>query len=259
MSTSSYNERIMKFNCKDVAFLLIARFDSIDRLENAIMVVDYLTNNFNTRVYFWEFAPFENGIIRRLLPKGVDYIFVEDENPILHRTKLLNKMVLSSKEKYVSIWDIDIIAPISQVVKSIELLRNGVDFVLPYDGICYDISMEIRKHYFKERNIGLLSSNTSFMTEMYAPNCVGGAFFCNREAYIRSGLEREEFYGWGLEDGERFRRWNIQNQKIERVKGPLFHLTHGRGANSVMPSADWHLTKHRIYNYLLKNESWKAV
>lgn len=257
MRTENINS--MKFKCKDVAFLLIVRFDSIDRLENTLAVTDYLVKNFDTNIYLWEFASFENGIFCKLKPDSVNYVFCHDENPILHRTKFLNKMVKIVNEKYVSIWDVDVIAPVPQVTKAVELLRDGIDFVLPYEKVCYDTSMEIRKLYFQERDIDVLLQNTSFMTELYPPNPVGGAFFAKRQAYIHSGLEREQFYGWGIEDGERYRRWHIQKQKVERVEGPLFHLTHSRGINSVMPFAESQLTKRRIYNLTLKTESWKNL
>ena len=95
------------------------------------------------------------------------------------------------------------------------------------------------------------------MNELYPPNCVGGAFFANRQTYIDSGLEKELFYGWGVEDGERYRRWSIQGQSVERVHGLLFHLTHERGINSVIPSSESKLTKRRIFRESLTEELWK--
>ena len=249
----------MKFKCKDVAFLLIARFDSIDRLENALVVTDYLVRNFDAKIYLFEYASFNNSIFEKLKPKGIEYFFFHDENPILHRTKHLNKMINNTLEKYVSIWDVDVVAPIIQVVKAIELLRKGADFVYPYDNYFYDTSREIRKGFFLNRNIDFLSQNISFMSELYPPNPVGGAFFANRQSYIESGLEKEQFYGWGVEDGERFSRWKIQGRKVERVQGPLFHLTHDRGINSVTPFFYSQLTKRRIYRLLSQEELWKSI
>lgn len=247
----------MKFDCKDVAFLLICRFDSIDRLENALMVTDFLVGNFDTNVYFWEYASFENGIFRKQMSKEIKYTFCYDENPILHRTRHLNSMVRSVGEKFVSIWDVDVIAPIRQIVKSIEKLRAGSDFVYPYEKYFYDTSMEIRKLFYKNRKVSFLQECIPFMTDLYPPNPVGGAFFADRKAYIKSGLEKEQFYGWGVEDGERFTRWNVQQQKVERVEGPLFHLSHSRGINSRISSIDSELIKQRIFNSSLRQESWK--
>lgn len=249
----------MSFKCKDVAFLLIARFDSIDRLENTLVVSDYLVSNFDANIYLYEYASFNNGIFKKLKPEGIKYVFCYDENPILHRTKHLNEMIKNTSEKYVSIWDVDVIAPVSQVVKSIERLRKGADFVYPYEKYFYDTSKGIRKCFFQNRDIDFLSQNTSFMTELYPPNPVGGSFFANRQSYIESSLEKEQFYGWGVEDGERFSRWNTQGRKVERVQGPLFHLTHDRGINSVTPFFYSQLTKRRIYRILSQEELWKSI
>lgn len=247
----------MKFKCKNVAFLLMARFDSIDRLENALIVTEYLLKNFDASIYFWEFSSYDNGIFRKLSPEGVKYTYVHEDDPVFHMAKYRNMMVKRVKEEYVSLWDIDIIAPANQITKSIELLRLGVDFVYPYEKTMYDISPEIRKLFLKNMDVGFLLQNTAFMTELYPPICVGGAFFANRQAYINSGMDNEQFYGWGLEDGERYNRWKAQKQKLERVQGPLFHLTHSRGANSHMSSDDSRLIKYRIYDMSIKQEEWK--
>lgn len=249
----------MKFKCKDVAFCLMTRLESIDRLENALMILEYLEKNFETNIYIWEFSHIENGILRKLSPKGVKYTFVYETDPVFHMTKYRNMMVRSVKEKYVSLWDIDIIAPVSQITKSIELLRYGVDIVLPYEKTCYDTSPEIRKVFFHNREIDFLLHNTAFMTEMYPPICVGGLFFANRQTYINSGLDNEKFYGWGLEDRERYERWRVQKRQVERVPGPIFHLTHFRGVNSFAPSADSRLIKQRIFDSSIREEAWKNI
>lgn len=130
----------MRFECKDVAFLLICRFDSIDRLENALMVTDFLVKNLETNIYFWEYGPFENGIFRKLMANDLKYTFCHDDNPILHRTKHLNTMIQHVKEKYVAIWDVDVIAPVNQIIKSVEKLRSGIDFVYPYTLVSLNFS-----------------------------------------------------------------------------------------------------------------------
>ena len=49
-------------------------------------------------------------------------------------------------------------------------------------------------------------------------------------------MENEKFYGWGPEDGERLKRWKILEMRLMRVKGPMFHLFHPRGINSMFKS-----------------------
>lgn len=67
----------------------------------------------------------------------------------------------------------------------------------------------------------------------------------NMESYKNAGMENEDFYGWGLEDGERFYRMYSLGYKIRRVQGPLFHLTHSRGINSMFQNPDQVLIKRK--------------
>ena len=105
----------------------------------------------------------------------------------------------------------------------------------------------LRREYLKHGDLKVLQDYWRFMTEMYPPNPVGGAFLANRESYIRSGLENENFYGWGIEDGERFARWKNMGFTIERIEGPIFHLSHPRGINSAIPHPVFSVAKHREY------------
>ena len=61
---------------------------------------------------------------------------------------------------------------------------------------------------------------------------VGETFIVNRQRYMEAGGENENFYGWGPEDAERFKRIEILQEPVARIQGPLFHLYHPRGINS---------------------------
>ena len=196
----------MKIDLRDIAILIIVRFDSIDRLENALMVIEYLNNHFNTNIYVWEISAHNNHVFSRLISPEVKYEFHQDYDPILHRTKYINDMVMAVKEQYIAVWDADVIVPIDQVVQTVKHLREGYEIVYPYKNYFYDTSYTIKRIYFENRDINVFSFMSSFMKEMYPPNPVGGVFFANRQSYIDSGMEQELFYGWGVEDGERFNR-----------------------------------------------------
>lgn len=86
------------------------------------------------------------------------------------------------------------------------------------------------------------------MNELYSPGPTGGIFICSLEAYKEIGLENEKFYGWGVEDGERFSRWKNSRFVLERVEGPMFHLTHPRAINSVIHSLAQTAIKKRLLN-----------
>ncbi len=238
---------MMKYKMKNVAILMIVKFDSIDRLENILVVVDYILKNFDTNLYVWEVGSFNNKIFSTLIKEGINYEFYEDFDPILHRTMYISKMVESVKEEYVAIWDADVIVPVGQVVQTVEALREGFEFVYPYENHFYDTSFVLRNIFYRTKNINILKLYKTFMKEMYSPNPVGGVFFANRQSYIDSGLEEEHFYGWGLEDGERFNRWTVQNRDIKRIHGEIYHLSHHRGINSNITLENEAIIKKRLY------------
>lgn len=231
---------------KHLTFLLLVRLDTISRLENILAVTEYITLNFEAPVFVLESAPFNNGILKKLLNKKVHYSFQEDQDPILYRTKFLNQMTMNVGTPYITIWDTDVIAPINQVLDAINLLKTGVaDFVYPYEKQFLDTSTILRKLYIQDRRIEIFEQNMKKMIEMYSPNPLGGAFLANLNSYKDAGLENENFYGWGLEDGERFYRWANLGYKIKRIPGPLFHLTHERGLNSTFQNPDQQLIKRK--------------
>lgn len=222
-----------KRNLNDVTFLIPVRLDSVIRLENLIMVVDFLTTHFATRIHILEAAAYNNRLLDHLLPKEVSVEFVEDHDPVFHRTKYINQLTKQCSTPILAIWDADVIVPPGQIFESVECLREKeVHFVYPYKEKFLETSFILRELYLKTRDLNLLINNTKKMKELYLPNPVGGGVFVNRSAYMESGMENEYFYGWGREDGDRLNRWNILGHQHKRISGPLFHLTHERGFNS---------------------------
>lgn len=229
----------MKADLKDTTFILSSRLDSIERLENILAVVNYFSSVFDTNIHVGESNYTNNTILQRLLPSNVVYTYIKDEDPVFHRTKLTNKMIRAIDTEIISIWDVDAIASASQIVESVEMLRNNLaDLVYPYQKKLLDVSYVLRELFFESKNIDILYKHQNKMKPMYPPVSVGGAYFCRREDYLKIGLENEDFYGWGAEDGERYGRFEGYGYKVGRVEGVLFHLTHPRLSNSLMSHRD---------------------
>ncbi|HYW34351.1 MAG TPA: galactosyltransferase-related protein [Balneolaceae bacterium] len=234
-----------KINFEDTTFVIPARLDTITRLENIYLVTHFLTSHFNTNIRILEADNYNNHFLEELLPSNISLRFVEDYDPIFHRTKYINRLVQTCDTPYVAVWDTDVLVPPEQIIQSIEHLRaNNVDFVYPYKRDFLDTSLILRELYVKTQDIELLQKYRGKMKRLYLPDPVGGAFFANRTTYIQSGLENESFYGWGREDGERLNRWKILEYSYKRVSGPLFHLTHERGQNSTFHSSKQDDIKH---------------
>jgi len=230
----------MKIDLKDTTFVIPVRIDSIIRLENLLLTLDNIESNFDTNIIIVEANYYNNGILKQLISNEISLHFIEDKDPIFHRTQHLNTISNDVNTPITGIWDADVIFESAQIVDAIQKLReNNCDFAYPYDGKFYDTSDILRNHYLLNKDIGFLKKNTSKMELLYSPVnefALGGAFLISTDKYKLSGLENEKFYGWGVEDGERYHRWLILNYSMYRSEGPLFHLTHPRDHNGKMIS-----------------------
>lgn len=226
-----------KTDLTDVTFLSLIKLDSIDRLENILLVTDYINKHFKTNILVLEVDAYNNGILSRLLSRNLNVSFIENYDPIFHRTHYLNKIVKMATTPIISLWDSDVMVHKKQIEDSVSFIRkNEADFVLPYSGSFLDTSMIVKELYIKRKDFNVFIENKNKMKELYGPNPVGGALFAKQKTYIDAGMENENFYGWGNHDGERINRWNKLDYKVRRIAGPIFHLSHSRSINSVYHS-----------------------
>ncbi|MDR1763359.1 MAG: hypothetical protein LBR64_05330 [Dysgonamonadaceae bacterium] len=222
----------MKENLNDVTFLFLVRLDSVQRLENLLVVTDVLLKHFDTNVTIWESAPYNNGILQKLLNRKIAYKFVEDRDNVLYKTRYYNEIAQTVKTPCMAIWDTDIVIDRKAIIETVSRLRNGADAAFPYSGVCYDIPEIIRALYLKNNDIRILNRNRDKMKLLYEKQLVGGAVFVKTAKYLETGGDNETIYGWGNDDFVRYENWKAHNFSIYRTQNPLFHLCHPRGENS---------------------------
>ena len=242
----------MRIDLTDTTFIIPVRVDTVVRLENLLLCVEHLQERLDTRIVVLEAAPCNNGLIQQLLKDRVTYRFVEDKDPVYHKTKYVNQLAMDVKTEFTGIWDVDVIVPHEQILDALQHLRqNSCDVAYPFDGNCYDTSDLLRNHYLIHRDLEFLKANRGKMQLMYnvegVIGAVGGAIFVRTDKYRLSGMDNEAFYGWGLEDGERHYRWLCFDFDIYRSKGYIFHLTHTRDSTWMSSSKSHHRkSRHEI-------------
>jgi predicted glycosyltransferase involved in capsule biosynthesis len=221
-----------KIALQDVTFLIPVSFDSMIRLENTLSVVSFIHKNFNTNIFVLEASSCDNHIFKRLIKNEVEYFHFETYDIIFHKTKYLNILTQKTNTPFLAIWDADVIADKSQILDAVEQLRkNDADVSYPYDGRMLDTSDTIRTLYFMKKNIDILHKYKDYMNLIYGDKIIGGAVIVDSEKYRQTGMDNEDFYGWGNEDFERHYRFENLGYRIYRSKGPLYHLTHPRDIN----------------------------
>ena len=138
----------MKHDLTDTTFIIPIRVDTVVRLENLILCVDYLQEKLQTQIIVLEAAPYNNGMIQNLLKDRVTYRFVEDKDPVYHKTKYVNRLAMEVETDFLGIWDVDVIVEHEQILDAVAHLRQNLcDIAYPFDGDCYDTSDILRTHY----------------------------------------------------------------------------------------------------------------
>lgn len=209
-----------------VSIVIPLRVDSKERLDNLNFILSLLLEQTSVDVDILE-ADVKQHFYLPCEDERVRYRFVEDGDPVFHRTRYLNQLLLAARHPVVGVWDTDVIIPPAQLRAAVEQIRLGSVMSFPYDGRFIFLNKEQSLAVRKDLSV-LEKVDTSYKMR---PS-VGGAFLVDRDKYMEAGGENERFYGWGPEDAERVKRLEILELPISRVEGPLFHLHHPRGINS---------------------------
>lgn len=247
----------MKIDLRDVTFMIPIRVDSMVRLENLVMCVDYLQKHFRTNIHILEAAAYRNDIIPSVIRgKDITYTYLEDKDPVFYKTRYLNIMSSQAMTPIVGIWDADILVDKKQIIEAVNQLRKkNCEVAYPYNGDFMDSSAILRAYYWQHRDIRFLNRHRSMMKALYSVKgkveAVGGAIFVKTDKYIEAGGDSERFYGWGMEDGERHLRWVSFGYRIFRSRGCLYHLSHPRDMNGHFRSSQHRVKATNDTNYVL--------
>ncbi|CDN30598.1 hypothetical protein BN938_0493 [Mucinivorans hirudinis] len=213
----------------DLTIVIPVRIDSAERLRNLNFVLNRLRELEGLKIIVLE---------ADIVPKtdnyeGVRKVFVEDCNPLFHRTKYINILNSLADTKLLGVWDSDVIVPLEQFDDALELLRsNSADMVYPYDGRFYNVYGSLLEEFLQSRDEKILTQNRDNHHLVFGHHSCGGAFVVRREAYTQAGGENERFIAWAPEDLERYKRWEILGYRVLRTQGAIYHLWHPIGENS---------------------------
>jgi hypothetical protein len=248
-----------KIDLTDTTFCILVRIDSIQRLENIVLITDLLCKYFSTNIVVREADSFNNNILKKLLNKKVKYEFIEDKDPILYRTYHNNQMIKPVNTPYISIWDADIIPYKDAIDECVSRLRNAeADYSYPYNGYCYDVSGAVKSLFMRDRSMKLLLKHQDKLNFLYPQILYGGTIILSKELFDRIGRENEKQYGWSNDDSDRYTRLNSLNLKMFRYNIPLFHLSHPRSKNSRFHSTTFkNISVQELF--LLQNSSYEET
>lgn len=222
---------------RDVTFLIPFFCDSPSRLENIKLIIRYLDKYFDTHILVAECGA-SPALQENELPECCRYIFRHSNNPLFHHTAMNNLLVREPATKFIAICDTDIVLPLSQMIRSVEMLRTGeASMVSPFSGELMSVDRLSKRAFDRILDPDLFYQNCSKFPNT-ANRSWGAAIFINRADFIAAGMDNEYFESWGPEDIERVKRMKHLGYTVKRIPGPVFHLPHERGINSAYVNAE---------------------
>ena len=155
----------------------------------------------------------------------------DPDDPHFRKTHVINRAVRAANQSIIAIIDVDAIIPKQQMVAALRSLAQGTDIVYPHEGSFFDVPRS---------DCGLIAGDTSCTALIAASKhyrnlnavSVGGGVLFKRTVFWSGGGMNERFETWGREDVEFKVRFGNLGYVIERIPGPVFHLTHPRPADN---------------------------
>ena len=213
----------------DVTFVIPVLYDSKDRKQNLDLAVCMLQRNFKTNIIIGE----QGGEKRfEYMSQWARYHYFDGMQEF-HRTKMLNDMVKMATTPIVVNFDADVFFAPAQIYTAVKMIREGYDFVYPYNGVFARMDRATCfRPLSKIFDVGIFASQSfKGMGESHKIS-YGGAIIMNKDSFIKSGMENQNFISFGREDVERVIRWRKLGYKVGRTLGNLYHMNHKIGPDS---------------------------
>ena len=234
-----------RLDLTNATFMIPIRIESPDRLRNVITVLSFLLENLNTNIILKEVDK-ESVFQRDALPilrdivdldgqdifQNLNYIFEQSDDPLFHRQKIINEMIMEADTKVVVNYDCDVILRLSAYDLAYHWINDDLfDVVYPFGDDMYQRQVKtddaLVSEFIKDYDYRMLDEVSKVHTSDY-----GWVQYFNRQVYIDGGMENENFKAYAPEDKERYYRFKKLGYRVERIDNWVYHLEHTRGENS---------------------------
>ena len=232
----------MRIDLSQATFIIPVRIESPDRLRNVVTTTAFLMENFDTNIIIKEVdkepvfqrdaIPLLEEILDFNIWQNFNYIFEKSDEPLFHRQRILNEMIVESDTHIVVNYDADAILPKESYELAYKGIMDGVyDVVYPYGSGNYQKQVKATdttvSKFLETGDYEFLNAVSNIHTSDF-----GWVQFFKRSSYIQGGMENENFRAYAPEDKERYYRFNKLGYSVGRIENYVYHLEHARGDNS---------------------------
>ena len=235
---------------KDMTFIIPVRIENQHRARNVKLVLDNLLHRYDTTIKVIESGP------EKLLDKlvdvthpNLDYKFELNDEPTIHRTRLINEMLYTVETPIVVNYDADILVEDEAFIHSRYLLTSaGNDVVYPYGYAGVNDEDNYRQiriwdeedfyHLFDGAIFDTFKSWTNNYQEQGIIKCdaymaqYGHIQILKTAVYRNAYMENENYRHLCPEDWERHDRFKKLGYRVVRVNQErVYHFEHPKGNN----------------------------
>ncbi|MFD1624066.1 galactosyltransferase-related protein, partial [Azospirillum griseum] len=227
-----------RLDLSDVTFMVPCRIESLDRRRNLRILVSYLRKHLHTNILICEDNAERQdvpAIMEELGLSSTDYGYIHltgNDSPHTHKAKQINLMAEAATTPVLVVQDTDVVLEPTQYVFAQQAVRSGAALACPFNGLFFDIAADYISGVERHLTVGQIDLFDPRNPMLYK-NSYGGSVFFARDVFSRLGGFNENFISWGWEDFEIYRRLEALGERVERMWGPLLHLSHTRSTNSM--------------------------
>jgi len=240
----------MRTDLSQATFIIPIRIESPDRLRNVITTTAFLLENFDTNIIIQEVdkhsvfekeaLPILEDIVEVDIWENFNFIHKKSDEPLFHRQRVLNEMIMECETDIVVNYDCDVILPKESYTLAYKGIMDDIyDVVYPYGQGMFQkqvAATDVTVSKFLETgDYEFLNAVSKDHTSDF-----GWAQFFKTSVYKEGGMENENFKAWGPEDEEKHYRFPKLGYNIGRIFDWVYHLEHSRGDDSERTNIYFH-------------------
>jgi len=264
----------MKYNFKDISFLIHIRVDIPERLRNLELVMEYYHKHCDNV----EFVIVNDDVVvepklKELHTKypNSKFMFMHNDS-IYRRTLAFNKAYRQTGRSIIIAGDTDVIINPKYIIEGANIINNGeADHVYPYNGVFCWVWDNLIGEFTKKLDIAEFEKYTPTPDQRYPlyedsniliahTQSRGGCIMYSSDLYEAINGYNPGFIGWGYEDDEinyRILELGGKTTRVDSYDAIAWHLNH---PNTVRDEHPFYQNNNRISNYVhsLKGDQLKS-
>jgi len=253
----------MKYDFKELAFIIHLRVDVPERLRNLEVVLEYYNKtckNLEFIIVNDDAKPESKLKYFYDKYKNIKVLFLKN-NSYHNKSLSLNSAFKETSRKIIIAHDTDVIIDPKHILEGADNILNGKsDHVYPYNGLFCTVKDNLVQKFKNSLDVNTFLSNkptSKNLINCYENNYIfinstescGGCVMYSSDIYKKVNGYNPKFIGWGYEDDEmasRVKKFNAMTSRVSDKDAIAWHMPHPNSIRGNNPYID---QNHKLVTY----------